>query len=175
MHANHLAQFQNAGRARTRGACGFNLTAVWLRSQGLLSLLQFQLFPGSDADVHHEAVARMPNLQTLLMPVIEHSSTRPLNPRAPGEHPLDSQGAGLATVWPAEQFHQYQLGLLGANSRPSLPELPPTFPLGLMTMGGASVLPALAPRGPRVSPKKRNLKEEFRIHMTPHILAKVCP
>lgn len=100
---------------------------------------------------------------------------RPLNPRAPGEHPLDSQGAGLAPVWPAEQFHQHQLGLLGANSRPSLPELPPTFPLGLMTVGGASVLPALAPRGPRVSPKKRNPKEEFRIHMTPHILARVCP
>lgn len=175
MHANYPAQFQNAGRAGTRGACGFSLMALWLGSQGLLSLLQFQLFPGSDADVAHEAVARMPNPQTLLMPVIEHSTTRPLNPRALGEHPLDSQGAGLATLWPAKQFHQHSLGLLGANSGPSLPELPSIYPLGLMTMGGASVLPASAPWGPRVSPKKRNPKGEFRIHMTPPILAQVCP
>ena len=60
-------------------------------------------------------------------------------------------------------------------SGPSLPELPPIYPLGLMTMGGASVLPASAPWGPRVSPKKRNPKGEFRIHMTPPILAQVCP
>ena len=115
----------------------------------------------------------MPNPQTLLMPVVEHSTTRPLNPRAPGKHPLDSRKAGLAPVWPAEQFHQHRLGLLGANCGLSLPELPPRFPLGLITMGGASVLPASAPWGTRVSPKKRNPKKEFKIHMTAHVLAQV--
>ena len=115
----------------------------------------------------------MPNPQTLLMPVVEHSTTRPLNPRAPGKHPLDSRKAGLAPVWPAEQFHQHRLGLLGAICGLSLPELPPRFPLGLLTMGGASVLPASAPWGTRVSPKKRNPKKEFKIHMTAHVLAQV--
>lgn len=122
MHANYPAQFQNAGRAGTQGMwVQSNGTLAWFSGPpflcfslscflGLMLMLAMRQWPGCQIPRPFDACHRT------------HSTTRPSTPELWGTP--DPPGAGLATLWPAKQFHQHSLGLLGANSGPSLPELP---------------------------------------------------